>query len=131
MRVGGLRRGERQAREHRERVVAGEGDTVAGHRQRHRERSDGGGSEGGTRARIANGGSGGGEAGGEALAGDSRERKMLDYVTGVADAAAIRAGTPRTPPSRPASSSVSRPGTGASAGSGARAGRRSVIPSPR
>ena len=69
VRVGGLRRGERQAREHRERVVAGEGDTVAGHRQRHRERSDGGGSEGGTRARIANGGSGGGEAGGEAHGG--------------------------------------------------------------
>ena len=69
MRVGGLRGGERQAREHWERVVAGEGDTVAGHRQRHRERSDGGGSEGGTRARIANGGSGGGEAGGEAHGG--------------------------------------------------------------
>ena len=56
------------------------------------------------------------------MAGDSRERKMLDYVTGVADAAAIRAGTPRTPPSRPASSSVSRPGTGASAGSGGSSG---------
>ena len=59
------------------------------------------------------------------MAGDTRERKMLDYVTGVADAAAIRAGTPRTPPSRPASSvaaSSSRPGTAASVGSGGSSG---------
>ena len=56
------------------------------------------------------------------MAGAARERRRRDYVTGVADAAAIRAGTPRTPPSRPASSSVSRPGTGASAGSGGSSG---------
>ena len=51
------------------------------------------------------------------LVSDPRERRLLDYVTGSADALALRAGTPRTPPSRPASSrgGGSRPGSVAGA----------------
>ena len=120
MRVGGLRGGERQAREHWERVVAGEeirwqdiGSGTANDPMVEARREERG-------AAIATADPAAARRAERLMAGDSRERKMLDYVTGVADAAAIRAGTPRTPPSRPASSSVSRPGTGASAGSGAR-----------
>jgi hypothetical protein len=37
------------------------------------------------------------------LARDVRERRLLEYVQGTTDMAAIRLGTPRTPPSRPPS----------------------------
>ena len=46
------------------------------------------------------------------LAADANDRKILDYVTGGAEALSIRAGTPRTPPSRPGSRSRSRGGAG-------------------
>jgi hypothetical protein len=56
------------------------------------------------------------------LVATAKERAMLEYVVGGADASAIRAGTPRTPPSRPASrgeraraaSGASRPGSAGS-----------------
>ena len=51
------------------------------------------------------------------LASSDDERRLLEYVQGSAEALSIRAGTPRTPPSRPASSRPTTAGSSSSAGS--------------
>lgn len=80
-----------------------------------------------------NGGNSGGNVRAEKLlAGDVKEKRLLDYVTGTNDALAIRAGTPRTPPSRPASSrsQPSRPGSVASDGAFSQSSAASMISNP-